>query len=81
MAAPRISNSFSEGEVHVLDFILGTLLRGGNPAMAVRHKDFPGLYRKVVSMRRRLEEQRKRREASSVGTVRAPERVAVKTAS
>ncbi len=76
MATKRISNSFSEGEVQVLDFVLTTLLRGGTPTMATRHKDFPSLYRKVVSMKKRLEEQKKaaRQEAraSSVGAVRAP---------
>lgn len=50
----RISNSFSEGEVQVLEFILQTLLRGGSPTMATRHKDFSSLYRKVGTMRKRL---------------------------
>jgi hypothetical protein len=36
----RISNSFSEGEIQVLEFILQTLLRGGTPSMATRNKDF-----------------------------------------
>ncbi|MDB4976316.1 MAG: hypothetical protein JWN04_4429, partial [Myxococcaceae bacterium] len=35
----RISNSFSEGEIQVMDFIVQTLLRGGSPTMAVRNKD------------------------------------------
>ncbi len=76
MASKRISNSFSEGEVQVLDFILTTLLRGGTPTMATRHKDFASLYRKVVSMKKRLEEQKKAERSapdrSSVGSVKAP---------
>jgi len=71
----RISNSFSDGEVQVLDFILTTLLRGGTPSMATRHKDFASLYRKVLTMKKRLEEQDQKREGtteSSVGSVDAP---------
>ncbi|MBW1874525.1 MAG: hypothetical protein JRI98_03900 [Deltaproteobacteria bacterium] len=34
----RISNSFSEGEIQVLEFILQTLLRGGTPSMAEEKK-------------------------------------------
>lgn len=51
----RISNSFSPGEIQVLDFILNSLLRGSNPSMAVRQKDFPALCRKVMAMKKRLE--------------------------
>ena len=77
----RISNSFSEGEIQVLDFVLSTLLRGGSPQMAVRNKDFASLCRKVVSMKVRVAEQ-KRKEAlkgrkvpdkSSVGEIEAPD--------
>lgn len=67
----RISNSFSEGEVQILEFILQTLLRGGSPTMAARHKDFASLYRKVISMKQRIEKQRTQK--SSVGTIDAPE--------
>ncbi|MAQ17035.1 MAG: hypothetical protein CMN30_19860 [Sandaracinus sp.] len=70
----RISNSFSEGEIHVLEFILQTLLRGGKPSTAVRNKDFASLYRKVVSMRTRVEEKKEKtaaKEVSSVGTIGA----------
>jgi hypothetical protein len=77
----RISNSFSEGEIHVLEFILQTLLRGGKPSTAVRNKDFASLYRKVVSMRQRVEvkkekaaakaEAKKAKDVSSVGTIGA----------
>ena len=65
----RISNSFSEGEVQVLEFILQTLLRGGSPNMAARHKDFASLYRKVLSMKARIEKDKMKR--SSVGTIDA----------
>ena len=54
----RISNSFSEGEIQVLEFILQTLLRGGTPAMATRNKDFASLYRKVVTMKKRVQEKK-----------------------
>ena len=54
----RISNSFSDGEVQILEFILQTLLRGGTPTMATRHRDFASLYRKVLSMKKRLGEKR-----------------------
>lgn len=52
----RISNSFSEGEIQVLDFILSTLLRGGSPNMAIRSKDFASLCRKVQTMKSRMGE-------------------------
>ncbi len=76
----RISNSFSEGEIQVLDFILSTMLRGGSPAMATRNKDFASLCRKVVSMKQRVEETnraailgaRKPPDVSSVGAIDAP---------
>jgi hypothetical protein len=68
----RISNSFSEGEIQVLEFILQTLLRGGSPAMAVRHKEFASLYRKVMSMRKRVNHKRDDdRPVTSVGTIGA----------
>ena len=72
----RISNSFSEGEINVLEFILQTLLRGGNPNTAVRNKEFASLYRKVVSMRQRVETKKEKsaaKEVSSVGTIGAAE--------
>ena len=68
----RISNSFSDGEVQVLEFILQTLLRGGTPTMAVRNKDFVGVYRKVMSMKKRIaEKQASEAQTSSVGTIAA----------
>ena len=69
----RISNSFSEGEIQVLEFILQTLLRGGTPSMAVRNKDFASVYRKVMSMKTRVAENKAEdeRKQSSVGTIRA----------
>jgi hypothetical protein len=72
----RISNSFSEGEVQVLEFIVQTLLRGGTPTMATRHKEFASLCRKVMAMRGKVNEKGKVRptpEESSVGTVAAPD--------
>jgi hypothetical protein len=76
----RISNSFSEGEIQVLDFILSTLLRGGTPTMAVRSKDFASLCRKVQTMKTRANEvklginvKRGVPEKSAVGEVDAPD--------
>jgi hypothetical protein len=74
----RISNSFSEGEIQVMDFILSTLLRGGTPTMAVRSKDFASLCRKVQSMKSRAADvksgggaKRGTPEKSSVGVIDA----------
>jgi hypothetical protein len=81
----RISNSFSEGEIQVIDFICSTLLRGGTPNMAVRSKDFASLCRKVQAMKVRVQEIKDgkvspRRAAmtapgaqSSVGVIGAPD--------
>ena len=69
----RISNSFSEGEVQVLEFIVQTLLRGGTPTMATRHKEFASLCRKVMAMKGKVHNPRARvPDESSVGTVAAP---------
>ncbi len=69
----RISNSFSEGEVQLLEFIFQTLLRGGTPTMAARHKEFASVYRKVISMKQRIEKQKTEKGLkSSVGTIEAP---------
>lgn len=74
----RISNSFSEGEIQVLDFILTTLLRGGTPTMAVRSKDFASVCRKVQAMKSKAVDLREGRspkresDRSSVGLVGAP---------
>jgi hypothetical protein len=74
----RISNSFSEGEIQVLEFIVQTLLRGGTPTMATRHKEFASLCRKVMAMKAKVHTERGKPqravpEESSVGTVAAPE--------
>jgi hypothetical protein len=73
----RISNSFSEGEIQVLEFIVQTLLRGGTPTMATRHKEFASLCRKVMAMKGKVHEhkpapRRSVPEESSVGMVSAP---------
>ena len=65
----RISNSFSEGEVQILEFMLATILRGGTPTMATRHKEFASIYRKVLSMKQRIERQKQAE--SSVGSIAA----------
>jgi hypothetical protein len=53
----RISNSFSDGEIQVMEFIVQTLLRGGTPTMAVRHKEFASLCRKVMAMKAKVHER------------------------
>ena len=53
----RISNSFSEGEIQVMDFIVQTLLRGGSPATATRNKDFASLCRKIMAMKTKVNEK------------------------
>ena len=75
----RISNSFSEGEIQVLEFIVQTLLRGGTPTMATRHKEFASLCRKVMAMKAKVHVERAKPsrpapEESSVGTVAAPDK-------
>ena len=76
----RISNSFSEGEIQILDFVLQTLLRGGSPTMATRHRDFPSLCRKVISMKGRVHvKPRAEPLESSVGTVSAVGTIAAPT--
>jgi len=72
----RISNSFSEGEIQVLDFIMQTLLRGGTPHMVTRHKEFASVCRKVLAMKQKVHEKEQRdleRKESSVGVVGAPD--------
>lgn len=77
----RISNSFSEGEIQVLDFIVTTLLRGGTPTMAVRSRDFASLCRKVQAMKTRVHEinegvaqpkSKRVNDKSSVGLIDSP---------
>ena len=71
----RISNSFSEGEIQVLEFILQTLLRGGSPHLATRNKDFASVYRKVMTMKKRVNEKKDAEvvKQSSVGTIASPD--------
>ena len=65
----RISNSFSEGEIQVLEFILQTLLRGGSPTLATRNKEFASLYRKVMTMKKRVEDKKTASQSSSTEAV------------
>lgn len=53
----RISNSFSEGEIAVIEFILSRLLRGYDPRIVIRRKDFASLYRKILSMKESVEKK------------------------
>ena len=54
----RISNSFSEGEIAIMEFILTRMLRGYDPRIVIRQKDFASLLRKVQHMKRRAEEEK-----------------------
>jgi hypothetical protein len=63
----RISNSFSEGEIQVLEFIVQTLLRGGTPTMATRHKEFASLCRKVMAMKNKVQEKQSKDRAKEPG--------------
>jgi hypothetical protein len=63
----RISNSFSEGEIQVLEFIVQTLLRGGSPTMATRHKEFASLCRKVMAMKAKVQEKNEKKGPSAKG--------------
>lgn len=54
----RISNSFSPGEIQIMEFIVTTLLRGGTVHMVTRHKEWPSLCRKVAAMKQKLEEKK-----------------------
>jgi hypothetical protein len=70
----RISNSFSEGEIQVLEFIVQTLLRGGSPTMATRHKEFASLCRKVMAMKAKVQEKNEKKgPATKNGASEAPE--------
>jgi hypothetical protein len=53
----RISNSFSEGEIQVMDFIVQSLLRGSSPSMATRNKDFSSMCRKIIAMKAKVKEK------------------------
>ncbi len=64
----RISNSFSEGEIQVLEFILQTLLRGGTPHLATRNKDFASLYRKTMVMKKKVHEKKDEAKAKEAAT-------------
>ena len=62
----RIGNSFSEGEIQLMEFIVQTLLRGGTPSMATRNKDFASLCRKVMAMKAKVVEKQLAAEQSSL---------------
>ena len=49
--------TFTPHEVQVLDFMTQTLLRGGTAQMAVRHKAFASLCRKIGAMKARIKER------------------------
>lgn len=69
----RISNSFSEDEIKVLDLMQQTALRGGSLAVVARHPAFASLCRKIHAMKSKVNElKRASHEQSSVGSVAAP---------
>ena len=67
----RISNSFSEGEIQVLEFIVQTLLRGGTPTMATRHKEFASLCRKIMAMKNKVHEKQSKERVKEPGELSA----------
>jgi hypothetical protein len=56
------SQSFSEDELALLEFIEKTLLRGGDAQVAVRNKNFASLCRKTAAMRDRVTNQKRLRD-------------------
>jgi hypothetical protein len=63
----QATNSFTADEVKALVFVCTALARGGSPQMVVRSKGFAGVYRKALSMQKRIEELREKREAKAAG--------------
>jgi hypothetical protein len=61
-----VSNSFTESEVKILDFIFSTLQRGGDPRMITRNKSFANLSAKIIRMKQRMDDAKKKREAAEV---------------
>ena len=55
-----------------MDFIVQTLLRGGTPTMATRHKEFASLCRKIMAMKAKVHDKQKQQVESSVGTIDTP---------
>lgn len=51
-------NTFGEGEVQVMEYIVNTMLRGGDPRQAIRHKDFASICRKVLAMKESIRKQK-----------------------
>jgi len=68
----RISNSFSEGEIQVMDFIVQTLLRGGSPTTATRNRDFASLCRKIMAMKAKVNEKQLADELGAKAPSEAP---------
>lgn len=58
------SNSFTEGEVAVMEFIVMTLLRKGDATGITRNKDFASFARKVAGMNQTVTTLREQREAA-----------------
>ncbi len=56
----RISNSFTEGEIAVLEFLLSNMRRGGDPKIVMRRPEFASLSKKVLAMRAKAEQERGR---------------------
>lgn len=47
----HVSGTFTPGEVQILEYVMQALLRGGTPSLAMRHREFASLYKKVTAMR------------------------------
>lgn len=46
-----IRTSLTPMEIQLLDYMMSTILRGGDPKIAARHKSFASLARKVKAMK------------------------------
>lgn len=62
-----ISNSFTVEQTELLAFITQTMLRGGDPSMAARHKAFPGLAAKIGRMKAKADQKKRERQGGGHG--------------
>ncbi len=54
----RASTTFKKSDVELLDFMITTLLRGGDPKMAMQHEAFASVARKIASMKASIARQK-----------------------
>ncbi len=56
-ASAKADEQLSAGELHALDYIMQTLMRGGTPGVAVRSKGFAPLCRKIKTLKAAAEKE------------------------